>query len=42
MDNNTQTGITELVFIIDKSASMKGIEKEIIVGFNSMLKKQKR
>lgn len=34
-------GLTELVFILDKSGSMSGMEKDTIGGFNSMLKKQK-
>lgn len=34
-------GLTELVFILDKSGSMGGLEKDTIGGFNSMLKKQK-
>lgn len=34
--------LTELVFILDQSASMEGLEKETIVGFNSMLEKQKK
>lgn len=36
MKNN----ITELVFILDKSGSMGGLESDTIGGFNSMLKKQ--
>lgn len=32
---------TELVFILDKSGSMCGLEADTIGGFNSMLKKQK-
>lgn len=32
---------TELVFILDKSGSMAGLEKDTIGGFNSMLQKQK-
>jgi uncharacterized protein YegL len=31
----------ELVFVVDKSGSMEGLEKDTIGGFNSMLKKQK-
>ena len=31
---------TELVFILDKSGSMLGLEKDTIGGFNSLLKKQ--
>lgn len=34
-------GLTELVFILDKSGSMAGLEKDTIGGFNSMLQKQK-
>ena len=34
--------LTELVFIIDKSGSMSGLESDTIGGFNSMLKKQKK
>ena len=33
--------LTELVFILDKSGSMSGLEKDTVGGFNSMLKKQK-
>ena len=33
--------LTELVFIIDKSGSMSGLEGDTIGGFNSMLKKQR-
>lgn len=33
---------TELVFILDKSGSMGGLEKDTIGGFNSMLGKQKQ
>ena len=34
-------GITELVFILDRSGSMHGLEADTIGGFNSMLEKQK-
>ncbi|MGL5563330.1 MAG: vWA domain-containing protein [Tannerellaceae bacterium] len=34
-------GLTELVFILDRSGSMSGLEKDTIGGFNSMLAKQK-
>ncbi len=34
-------GLTELVFILDKSGSMSGLETDTIGGFNSMLAKQK-
>lgn len=36
-----KNGLTELVFILDKSGSMGGLEKDTIGGFNSMLVKQK-
>ena len=35
-------GITELVFILDRSGSMAGLEKDTIGGFNSMIEKQKK
>ncbi|NLC65746.1 MAG: hypothetical protein GX752_02240, partial [Clostridium sp.] len=31
---------TEIVFILDRSGSMSGLEKDTIGGYNSMLKKQ--
>ena len=34
-------GITEMVFIIDKSGSMAGLEADTIGGFNAMIEKQK-
>ena len=34
-------GLTELVFILDRSGSMSGLEKDTIGGFNSMLQKQR-
>lgn len=34
-------GLTELVFILDKSGSMAGLESDTIGGFNAMLAKQK-
>lgn len=43
-DNNgvqTSGGITELVFILDKSGSMAGMEQDTIGGFNAMIEKQK-
>lgn len=35
-----KTNLTELVFILDRSGSMGGLEGDTIGGFNSMLKKQ--
>ena len=44
--NNTNeikgNNITELVFILDRSGSMSGLEKDTIGGFNSMIEKQKK
>ena len=34
--------LTELVFILDRSGSMSGLESDTIGGFNSMLEKQKK
>lgn len=34
-------GLTELVFILDRSGSMGGLEQDTIGGFNAMLNKQK-
>lgn len=35
-------GLTEIVFILDKSGSMAGLESDTIGGFNAMLMKQKK
>ena len=35
-------GLTEVVFILDRSGSMAGLEKDTIGGFNAMLEKQRR
>ena len=37
MKNN----LTELVFIIDRSGSMEGFERDTIGGFNSMIERQR-
>ena len=34
--------LTELVFILDRSGSMNGMEEDTIGGFNSMIEKQKK
>ena len=34
-------GLTEIVFILDRSGSMSGLENDTIGGYNSMLEKQK-
>jgi len=35
-------GLTELVFILDRSGSMSGLEVDTIGGYNAMLEKQKK
>ena len=35
------TGLTELVFILDRSGSMGGLESDTINGFNGMIQRQK-
>ena len=37
-----KNGLTELVFILDESGSMSGMEADTIGGFNSMIDKQRR
>lgn len=37
-----QKGLTELVFILDRSGSMSGLESDTIGGYNAMLEKQKK
>lgn len=34
--------LTEIVFILDESGSMNGLENEVIRGYNTLLKKQKK
>lgn len=34
--------LTELIFILDKSGSMRGLEEDTIKGFNSLIKRQKK
>ena len=34
--------LTEIVFILDRSGSMSGLETDTIGGFNSMIEKQKK
>ena len=34
--------LTELVFILDRSGSMSGLERDTIGGFNSMIEQQKK
>ncbi len=35
-------GLTEIVFILDRSGSMSGLEADTIGGFNSLIAKQKK
>jgi len=35
-------GLTEIVFILDRSGSMSGLEKDTIGGYNSLIQKQQR
>ena len=35
-------GLTEIVFILDRSGSMSGLESDTIGGYNAMLEKQKK
>lgn len=35
-------GLTEIVFVLDKSGSMSGLEADTIGGFNSFIEKQKK
>ena len=37
-----KNGITEMVFILDRSGSMGGLESDTIGGFNAMIEKQKK
>ena len=37
-----RNNITEMVFILDRSGSMAGLESDTIGGFNSLIKKQKK
>ena len=37
-----QKNLTELVFILDRSGSMAGLESDTIGGFNAMLEKQRK
>ena len=35
-------GLTEIIFILDRSGSMAGLESDTIGGFNSLIAKQKK
>ncbi|MBR5163774.1 MAG: hypothetical protein IKW79_07100 [Schwartzia sp.] len=40
--NRQKSVTTEIVFILDRSGSMSGLESDTIGGFNSMIRKQKK
>ncbi len=42
MEEKIKNGITELVFILDRSGSMSGLEADTIGGFNAMIERQKK
>ena len=42
MVEKVKNGITELVFILDRSGSMSGLESDTIGGFNAMIEKQRK
>lgn len=42
MNNENKNNTTELVFILDRSGSMSGLESDTIGGFNSLIEKQRR
>ena len=35
-------GLTEIIFILDRSGSMSGLEADTIGGYNSLIEKQKK
>lgn len=39
---NMKNGLTELVFILDRSGSMGGLEADTIGGYNALMEKQKK
>ncbi len=41
-DKNSMNNTTEMVFILDRSGSMAGLESDTIGGFNGMIAKQKK
>lgn len=42
MTKKLNNNITEIVFILDRSGSMSGLEKDTIGGFNAMIENQKK
>ena len=41
-ERNMKKNLTEMVFILDRSGSMAGLEADTIGGFNSMIERQKK
>lgn len=41
-DKHMRKNLTEIVFILDRSGSMSGLERDTIGGFNSMIEQQKK
>ena len=41
-DKHMRKNLTEIVFILDRSGSMNGLERDTIGGFNSMIEQQKK
>ena len=39
---NNKNGLTEMIFILDRSGSMAGLESDTIGGFNALIEKQKK
>lgn len=35
-----KSNVTEIIFLLDRSGSMSGLERDTIGGFNSIVKKQ--
>ena len=41
-DKHMRKNLTEIIFILDRSGSMSGLERDTIGGFNSMIEQQKK
>ena len=42
MEETMKKGLTEIVFILDRSGSMSGLEADTIGGYNSLMERQKK
>ena len=40
--HHMKKNLSEIVFLLDRSGSMSGLEKDTIGGFNAMIEKQKK